>query len=388
MVWLGELVVLIQLSPRPPLMRPNFRLFVGVSLTFVFLVSAAKDPDRAPRLTKTGFRVYESGYWTCQLGPGPCIYWLDNDRVIFNGSRPNDLETMPDGRQVSKHAIYIWDLKSASVTKHADAERAVLCYSAGYISYTRKEPPYTLRIAGPFGTETEISRISDKEQKRHNNSEMPLINRFTCKSYRQSEISSLPGVKVPLRVGHGFLYLGVHSLGQERLKPVVYYPEGNYHGIELPIARWQVSWSNITATEFDNSYILTGDQLPNSSDRCVPKGFSRRVYRLRLSGAFEAIPLPSRDELRCYVEVGGVREVRTGITVYINTGQLQTSRLYLVEQKRLGEVIRGWVPDARVSPDGCRMAIGVSSKDDPLMPKASFSRGHLKVIDFCREGDK
>jgi hypothetical protein len=344
-----------------------------------------QDSGRATKLTKTGFRIQESEYWTCLSGRGSCVYWLDNDRVIFNGSRPNDLETTPDGRQVSRHAIYIWDLKSGSVTKHADAGRAFLCYAGGYIRYERKEPPYTLHIAGTFGKEEEISRTNDKQPSR---SEMTWTNRFTCRTYRQSEISPLPGAKVPLREGHGFIYLGMHSLGPERMDPVIYYPEGNQKGIELPIARWQVTLFNITSTDFDNSYILTGNQLPHSSDRCVPKGFSRRVYRLRLNGSLETISLPPRESLRCYVEVGGVREVRTGLTVYINNGRINGSALYLVHQNRMEKVTSGWIPDARVSPNGCRMAAGISTDDDPLKPPAPSYRGHLKVIDFCTKGGK
>ncbi|HKU52148.1 MAG TPA: hypothetical protein VJQ25_06760, partial [Nitrospira sp.] len=337
------------------------------------LSTDGQDSSRAQKLTKTGFPIHESGHWTCLRGRGPCVYWLDNDRVIFNGSRPNDLETTPDGRQVSRHAIYIWDLKGGNVTKYADAERAFLCYADGYIRYERKEPPYTIHIAGTLGKEVEIARTNDKEPSR---SEMAWTNRFTCRTYRQSEISPLPGAKVPLDEGHGFIYLGKSTLGPERMDPVVYYPEGDQKGIELPIARWQVTSSNITSTEFDNSYILTGKQRSNSSDRCVPKGFSQRVYRLRLSGTLETISLPPRDALRC-IEVGGVREVRIGLSVYVNNGLIHQSGLYLVDQSRVEKLVSGWVPDAQVSPNGCRLAAGISSEGDPLKPTAPSYRGHL-----------
>jgi len=378
-------------------MRNGFLLIIGISFVAMHLLlgipdapaEPLKELGSKPRLTASEFLVRESGYWTCELGRGPCVYWLNNEQVIFNGSKPGDTETVGDGRTVSRHAIYVWNLKDGTVTKYADAERAVLCYADGYISYSRREPPYIMSMAGPFGNESEISRRGEKERITLRGSEVTWLNPFTCKSYKQSDISSLPGTRVPLKNGHGFLYLGLRHSADERAKPVIFYPEGTTKGVELPIARWQVSSSNITATEFNNSYILTGDQIVNRSDRCVPKGFSRRAYRLRVTGTVETISLPPREELRCHVEVGGMREVRKGITVYVNTGKLESSRLYLISQGELTEVVRGWISSARVSPDGCRMALGVSSSDDPRKPPtAPFYRGHLKVIDFCAKGNR
>jgi hypothetical protein len=303
--------------------------------------------------------------------------------VIFNGSRPNDVETLPDGRVVSKHAIYIWDVKSGSVTKYADAERASLCYADGYISYSRKEASQTVHIAGPFGKEIVTPRLEEKEPSNSKSAEMVWVNRFTCKPYRQSEISPLPGTRIPLKTGHGFLYLGVRDPREERYKRIVYYPGGERAGVELPIERWQVISSGVTATHFNNSYLLAGDQISNSSDSCVPKGFSRRVYRLSLNGVVETISLPARGELRCYVGAGSVREVRAGMTVYVHTGLLRNSRLYFIDQGALAELARGWLPVVQVSPDGCRIAAGISSDDDPLKPTSPLYRGHLKVIEFC-----
>src|SRR5687768_2042409 len=101
---------------------------------------------------KSEFPILESGYWTCEAPKGgSCVYWLDNHRVIFNGAKPGDMETLPDGRRVSRHAIYIWDLRTNSVTKYADAARSVLCHADGYIRYTRKDGLYNVVLAGALG---------------------------------------------------------------------------------------------------------------------------------------------------------------------------------------------------------------------------------------------
>jgi hypothetical protein len=336
---------------------------------------------------KSKFPIRESGYWTCEAPIGGCVYWLDNERVIFNGAKPGDMENLPDGRRVSKHAIYIWNLKTNTVTKYADAAKSVLCYADGHIRYSRKDGSYTVVLAGPFGKEAELSRTHDKDRFDKRGEEFTYLNRFSCKTYKQSEISPLPGARIPLKEGHGYLYLGASNSPDDHKKSIVYYPPQQPQGITLPLARWQVRSTQIKAIDFRRSYLLIGDQIYNRSDRCLPEGFSRRVYRLSLNGQIEAIDLPPRKELRCYVEWGGLNEVRVGITAHVNTGRLDSSYLYLIQNEQLRTIARGRVSDSAVSPNGCRMAVGVSSTNDSHKPvTAEFYRGHLKVIEFCIEG--
>src|SRR5687767_2668722 len=83
-------------------------------LSWSTLSAAAALEDVEKKLSpskKSEFPILESGYWTCESGSRRCIYWLDNERIIFNGSRPDDIELTSDGRRVWRHAIYIWNLK-------------------------------------------------------------------------------------------------------------------------------------------------------------------------------------------------------------------------------------------------------------------------------------
>ena len=56
-------------------------------------------------IAATTFPIQESGYWSCEDARDRCVYWLDNERIIFNGSDPSDTESTSDGRQVWRHAI-------------------------------------------------------------------------------------------------------------------------------------------------------------------------------------------------------------------------------------------------------------------------------------------
>jgi hypothetical protein len=113
----------------------------------------------------------------------------------------------------------------------------------------------------------------------------------------------------------------------------------------------------------------------------------RTIYRLSPNGDFKAIRVPLDPKMGCYVYKFGV--VQKGILIQTGGGHvrdLNLSRLYLLHDKGLSEVIRGVISTRRVSPDGCRLAIGISSNNDSRKPRAPFYTGHLKVIDFCEKG--
>jgi hypothetical protein len=379
------------MQPRLGLSVRLLAYLLGLSWSMLSTAGALEDIGKKLGFSKQPeFPIRESGYWTCEAPIGSCVYWLDNDRVIFNGAKPGDMETLPDGRSVSKHAIYIWDLNTNAVSKYADATRSILCYADGYIRYGRKDGAYNVVLAGPFGKEVEISRTHDKDRFAKRGEESTFLNRFTCKTYKQSEISPLPGARIPLKEGHGFLYLGAINSPDERIRPIVYFRHGAADGFPLPIMRWQSSSSGVRRSEFDDSYIIWGQPEFDRNDACLRPGTEREIFRLRLNGHVNAIVIPSDKRLRCYFN--RFDTVVLGVLALGGGGHVQNldlSKLYLLRNDQVTLVTTGVITDYRVSPDGCRMAVGISSNDDPRKPiTAATYRGHLKVIEFCAKGGK
>jgi hypothetical protein len=212
---------------------------------------------------------------------------------------------------------------------------------------------------------------------------------LSCGQYQPQPPYPLVGVKIALKKGHGFLFLGTRKTPSSAKANVQYFQDGSIEAIDLPLQRWQINASEIRPVDFRRAYLLLGDQIYNRSDRCVPEGFRRRVYRMSLNGSIESIHLPSRRELRCHVESRGISEVRSGLTVHINTGRLASSYLYLVRGDQVTTILKGRISSSAVSPNGCKLAVGLSSADDPRRPvTAEFYRGHLKTIEFCGKGER
>lgn len=338
--------------------------------------------------TKIRFPIRESGYWTCEGSLTHCIYWLDNDRVIFNGAKPGDIVTTEDRRHVPRHAIYIWDLKTGAVTKHADASRAVLCFSDGYVRYSRVEGENIVVIAGPFGKEIEIQRVRKGEQIKIKPHDHGWNTQLSCHRYKPDISNALPGAKIALKEGHGFIYLGTRSSVEDRDQPVEYFHPPELRKQLLPLARWQLSPSEIHRSDFDDSYLMWGQVDRNVNSTCVRPGFERTIYRLTPDGKLSSIVIPADDRVRCHAYRFAL--TRVGLLIQAGGGSikaLNVSRSYLLREGRINEVTRGVVTGWRVSPNGCRVALGISSDGDSRKPHTALDAGHLKVIEFC-VGDK
>ena len=87
------------------------------------------------------------------------IFWLDEDRILYSGYEPNVRQIRKrDGKSVAKLGVYILDLRSNNLTRHADLE-GFLCYRDGFIRYfASRDPESKTRIwrEGKLGEEKEV----------------------------------------------------------------------------------------------------------------------------------------------------------------------------------------------------------------------------------------
>jgi hypothetical protein len=352
------------------------------------IAQSLEDVGRKLGLLPNDFPIQESGYWTCDSGPGECVYWLDNNRVIFNGSHPSEIEKTPDGLRVWTHRIFIWNLKTNAVTRYADADKRSLCVVDGYIHYRRTAGDDVITLAGPIGKEVEIERRKKGEYPKPDPQLHGWNTRLSCHRYLPKVASPLLGAKVALKQGDGFLYFG--STMSDRA-PVSYFRDGSTEEVQLPVERWKVTPTTVIRIEFDQSYLLFGpyrESAERGISQCPRKPVERQIYRLTTDGKLSAIAIPADRKLQCHVTRYAV--LRDGIVVQTGAGHatnLDLSVSYLLRGGLIREVVRGVVNEYAVSPNGCLLAVGISTDGDNRKPvSGAFVRGHLKVIDFCAKG--
>jgi hypothetical protein len=341
-------------------------------------------------LAGSPFPIKESGYWTCSMGIRECVYWLDNERVIFNGTNPAEFENGADGQRTwKKQGIFIWNLKTNAITKHADAyaERGSLCVDGGYIRYNRLDGEEVVTLAGTLGKEVEIARRGKGEYPKEDPKLHGWNTWLSCGRYLPNGAPPMLGGKVALKDGDGFLYFG--TMNDRAL--VQYFRHGSLVGTELPVERWKVMSTSVMRTEFDDSYVFFGpyrESEKRGTSSCMPKPTERHLYRLTPStGTFSTISIPALPEFRCNVYRYAI--VRNGVVIQTGAGHatnLDLSVSYLLRHGKVVEAIVGVVNEQAVSPNGCLLALGISSDRDKRKPVGAFHRGHLKVIDFCAKG--
>ncbi len=250
------------------------------------------------------FPVIDSGRTVSDtLGGDGAIYWLDNDRVIFNGPKPEGPPPLDEEPEIGS-ANYVWDTRHNTVRHHADATKGALCISDGYVWMSRRVVEgYVDYTDGSFGREnTRRERVKALEEWRAEQSQgvqQLQGNRFTCRSYDPTRLlPDVPGIKVPLKDWHGALILGgapnkviPQSVGGHKSAALAIYIRGSDgEQIDLPIEYWKIDHQ--VWVPHLNAYLLTGNAVRPSGYDDWPKGQPWPVYLMRLDGGIETINVP------------------------------------------------------------------------------------------------
>ena len=337
------------------------------------------------------FPTQESGYWTCVSGRHKCIYWLDDERVLFNGAHPDEVSVRGDGHREWRHANYVWSLRENRITKLADAQRASLCYSEGFVRYEQFQGDELVVKSGVLGEEKEVERLPNRGIGRARYKHVGWDTDISCGQYLPQTSLELRGHKVALGKGDGFLYLG-DGTPSSLTEPVLYFPDGQETGTALPIQRWQLRPATVLRIRPTHTYLVYGPYRRGHLGgivACPETRHERNLYILTVDGSIKTIVVPALEPLRCYTRRFDL--ARDGVLAFSGGGHstdLDRGRLYLLAESTLFEVVRGVVTDYAVSPSGCRIAVGIGSKDDRGRPPNPTYRGHLKVINLCSQGER
>lgn len=308
------------------------------------------------------------------------LYWLDNDRILFNGfaaDSPENKRKRP--QRIDQLALYIWDTKENKVTHYTDGELS--CYHRGRVAYRVRNPDRRVFFkVGNFGEE----QVDHSEQ---------FSSRFSICNFEiaRDEPEKKRFAIIRLYDGDGYLEVGkMFAPSIARDNYIKFYPATDLKGMTLPIRSGEV-WPNyIDYYDFANAYILyslAARGYKHDVSRW-PKGLPQPVYLMTPEGEVSKIEIPFFNWNR-----GGPKDVvptKNGIfATYTYPGwtsgvpdpgiKINMSLMggYLVQGKKYQKIISGWIYAKGLSPDGCKLAVGISS------PKFPESPSRLMMIDLC-----
>jgi hypothetical protein len=311
--------------------------------------------------------------------------WLNNSQVIFIGYEP-DPANPP--KQVGlaweiPRGVYVWDLEKGTAARdHRWDGTANWCVSGEFRSFHRLRPgtekTYDL-VQGEAGEEQVLSLPA-----KH------WSNRISCRYYTSLPYWRIEGEKnqsFPLLEKHGYLDFGIPVWVDPSRKPtaIVLYRSDSKNGIELPLKGRQVQFQ-VTYSEFADAYLLKGEQRTSDA---IP------VWLLKPDGTIAKVLKPTGKP---WEKIGWGHFYLTKKGLLLTGGRgaygsVGTTGGYLLEKDKPKRIIAGFVRNAAVSPDGCKLvfvhSLHSQAEADSIKALREGRPGTrtLKVIDLCK-GEK
>lgn len=332
--------------------------------------------------------VLDTGYEIIPRTLAPSLYWVGNDRLLFEGINRSDMDAVLADRKPQAvgrlKGLYLWDGKSRSVRFYANG--TALCVANGVVRFTvRIDRASAVRIIreGPLGSEAEVTIHMPGKNARARTVYSPLA----CKSYARGDLAppAAPGQRVVvLREGDG--YLGAGPLGiAERVEEFRAHGRDNIKlfgprslaGTDLPITLEQGPGYPIYS-EYLGAYVTLPRPKGSAPGRIArwPPGLPFTVYSFNASGDTREITIP-------YGEWGGIVWPQPTSAGWIFGGQgapTPKAGLFLYSSGAVRKLDSGYVYEIAASPDGCRA--GVAIKNRLLEINAPTN---LKIFDLCAQ---
>ena len=316
------------------------------------------------------YPILESGV---KPGNSYRILWLDNERVLFFGT-PKQSKNLTKPEWVGKEGLYIWNIREKSIKQYKAGYYVPGCYHEGYILYSaplrgkaldkyRKDAGTHVRAPhweGMFGEETYRTHYNDYLGEKP--SEQLVRSKVDCRLYQNAPGMMLQGRNeyIEAQGEHSEdieLYFHADQLGIRKKLPIK--PKDLFGG------------GGIRFYPFQNRYLTHG---PSSRESCR-QGKCMPVWWISREGDTEKIllpvtSLPSNLSLIRPIKIGYF-VVSLSVSSGKGGGRCQAKR-----------IIEGFVRNAAVSPDGCKVAFNHYKKTERR--DALFAEQiKLKVINFC-----
>jgi hypothetical protein len=305
--------------------------FGSIVLMWVLLVS--------PQLVAGGepqYPVLDSKFPAAEAKLG----WIDNERVIFQGYEPGKFGTKSskDGHVYDITGLFVWNTTTNVIIKHTSIEGlTALCVHAGEVTFAREG----MLVTGKLGEERQ-TQFPNKH----------WFNPNSCRYYVSLPYWRINGQRnrsLPLLETHGYLDFGIPSrVDPSNASPVLLYPSDQKNAMQLPFTGEQVRFS-VAYFEFADVYLLEGHRETT---------YATRIWLLKPDGTVTMALEPTGKP---WERMGWGHYQLTKKGLFLTGGRgdyasVGTTGGYLLTNNEPVRIIAGFVRNAAVSPDGCKVA--------------------------------
>lgn len=314
----------------------------------------------------------------------PKMFWLDNDRVIFEGfpdPARDDTGAPPDSLT---GWLGIWDVTKNTIVVYRKNAGALLCYDPStlriiYTAWRDKDHLQPLQtFGGTFGREAPTNRRAD----------MGSYESLTCEW--KDEVVYPGGVKgqrgyIKLYGNDGFIVTAVRRMNEEQKAYPGYIDVSGR--IKVDLSPESSSGLNMERDPTSGAYFLWRDQVLGNDGRIGPVEFgdtligwwlypSGKVQESRIPPRSMIHPENERSRKRIFRQRGTISYHPTALGMFFSAGRGEYVGGYIVRGSAILRVITETIYRIRVSPNGCRAVF-------ERTPVAGV-RGTLQTVDFCQ----
>jgi len=309
------------------------------------------------------------------------IYWADEQRVVASIFEKEPW-IAPDGTKKGVESIFIWNVETNELKRHAGPGTGGLCVGDGFIRYFQR------RLSE--GKYDELDRYYGAIGKEQIHVLTGPIDQQTCRL--ESELIPLPAwldaakesgrIFKPLKPGHGWLEM---DRGLPPAYPIAIHPPGKNHQ-PIPIDRrvlqpWLAQGYHVVFLRYEafkDAYLLGLDDTRGAGDNKTGK-----LWWLYSDGRLEEILSYGREGNWKTIRVNGLIPARSSLLAIGTETNWPLDKSGLYRQTARGDLdllAKGWVAGKVLSPDGCKIAFGIDPRGFWVKGPHTFN---LQILDIC-----
>lgn len=306
--------------------------------------------------------------------------WIDNEHVIFHGYEIGKFgqKSPDDGHELRETGLFIWDISQDKVTKYWSVDSPVgLCVFHGAVTFKQRTKP------GQDIWNVVTGDLHEAQQRQEEHK--VWLNGTSCRQHEQQpEWTKQDGHRRwGLLEEHGYLDFGIPSRADpSKASPIILYPPNSRKGQSLPLTGEQVRL-HVTYFEFADAYLLESQRETT---------YAAPVWMFKPDGTLTKVLEPTG---KAWEKMGWGHFYLTKKGLFLTGGRgdyasVGTTGGYLLKEGNPTRIITGFVRNAAVSPDGCKVTfvhvLHSQAGADSFRALQAGKRGTrtLKMIDLCK----
>jgi hypothetical protein len=371
-------------NPRRYIFRPTIRYFSVVVLTQLLTLLTASQCI-AQQIAASALKFVDSGFVGRVVGLQD-IYWIDDELVLFVGRKPGEIYVKSDGRRIPNNWIHVWNINSGKVKSEAYAVGEIrnLCYQSvfsretlpksllpieqGFVRYGFEREGVSYKRFGRLFVEREVE-VDTRAIK----DGLLAVSPISCREFNPAKLRNKFGVNpLPLLEPGEYLDRGTQP-GYGAVQPLRYFPSEGHAPISLP----NIPVGEVIATprysDYTKTYVFQ-DLRPTMGSE-IPA----RLWLLSKAGAVEEYSIPTGPWMDGVVRAMPTRKGLFVTSTAIGRNSPKAAGGYLISGTRAVQILSGLARSFSISPDGCRIAISISTYDADETPDS-----RIGMVDVCK----